>query len=314
MDRDTRVVEELANSDEFFDYYNLATSPKTLVDRLKATYDLTQRLYEGAQDVEADNHIYLDLTKLVGATHAKLIDRLTNPTVRTDLANCESETKFIRTVFGDRSYQEVASSLAKEQVILEHLRKSYPDGYVSFSRDSQSDVDKLTKLFKDLGYNYAAISQNEHSLIPGVYFKKGFNKALEFKLNKEKKNDLIASLLTRLGYKTKSETITTRKDIISQLESLLGGLVYLDDNTEINPSKLILSSIDSAEGYTFAGFDSVRELYNALGKQGKLAGAASKGFMAISNYEVGVKTKRNKTVETAVDVSTVLFYFFFFLK
>lgn len=296
MDRDTRIVEELANSDEFFDYYNLATSPKTLVDRLKATYDLTQRLYEGAQDVEADNHIYLDLTKLVGATHAKLIDRLTNPTVRTDLANCESETKFIRTVFGDRSYQEVASSLAKEQVILEHLRKSYPDGYVSFSRDSQSDVDKLTKLFKDLGYNYAAISQNEHSLIPGVYFKKGFNKALEFKLNKEKKNDLIASLLTRLGYKTKSETITAREDIISQLESLLGGLVYLDDNTEINPSKLILSSIDSTEGYTFAGFDSVRELYNALGKQGKIAGAASKGFMAISNYEIGVKTKRNKTL------------------
>lgn len=296
MDRDTRVVEELANSDEFFAYYDLATAPKNLTDRLQATYELTQRLYEGAQDVEADNHIYLDLTKLVGATHAKLIDRLANPTVRTDLANCESETKFIKIVFGDRSYQEVASALAKEQVIMEHLRKSYPDGYVSFSRDSQNDVDKLTKLFKDLGYNYAAISQNEHSLIPGVYFQKGFNKALEFKLNKITKKDLLSALLTRLGYKTKSKTITERRDIISQLESLLGGLVYLDDNTEINPSKLILSSIDSAEGYTFAGFDSVRELYNALGKQGKLAGAASKGFMSISNYEIGVKTKRNKTL------------------
>jgi hypothetical protein len=286
------VIDELLNSPDFFTYYNNATTPRNLTDRLKATYELHQDLYSDTLDIEADNHIYLDLTKLVGATHAKMLERLTNPTVRSDLANCDSELKFIRTVFGDKSYQEISTALAKEEILLTRLRESYPDGYVSF--DMTTDIDKLNKLFKDLGYNYAAIVQNEHSLIPGVYFKKGYGKALEFKLSKQKKNDLLSALGTRLGYNFKQKEITERRDIISQLESLLGGLVYIDDDTTINPSRLILTSIDGSNGYTFSGFDSVRELYNALGKQGKLAGAASKGFLAISNYEIGVKSAKNK--------------------
>ena len=305
INREDNIKQELLSSPKFFDYYAKAMSPSTLEERLKVSYDLHQKLFEGTYDVEASPYVYIDLTTLVGATHARLLERLTNPTVRQDLTTADSPTKFIATVFGNRSYQEVTRTLAKEQAALNRFKNKYYEGYVVFHREN--DYDLLNKFFKDLGYSYAAISQNETSLIPGVTFKKGFEKALEFKLSQKKKTDLINALISRLGYTSKTvKSKLISADIISQLETLMGGLVYLDDNTVLNPSRIIMNSLIIDDNLNFSSQDSVRELFNALGKQGKLAGAA-KDILAISNYEIGAYSKRSKELRdyelllTAID-------------
>jgi hypothetical protein len=159
----------------------------------------------------------------------------------------------------------------------------------------ETDEAALKRLFGDLGYNYAAIKLNEHGLIPGVSFKVGPDKALEFAISKTKKADLISKIIGKLGYKSTTDVKEALpEDVISRLDNMLGGLVYIDDDTILNPLGLIYSSLDVSTAELASDY-STRELFDALGKQGKLAGKL-KATLALANYEVGVHSKKSETL------------------
>lgn len=292
MDPDENL-KELLVSDSFYRLYNEFTSPSGLKDRMSRAYNIRQELFNDTIDVNTSTHLFVDLTTLQGKMHAKLIERLQLPTVQKDLANCDSPTKFVNIVFGSQSYKSVTEALQRERDALIRYQNKYFDGFAVF--DMETDEAALKRLFGDLGYNYAAIKLNEHGLIPGVSFKVGPDKALEFAISKTKKADLISKIIGKLGYKSTTDIKEALpEDVISRLDNILGGLVYIDDETILNPLGLIYSSLDLTTAELASDY-STRELFDALGKQGKLAGKLKK-TLALSNYEVGVRSKKSKTL------------------
>lgn len=295
MDED-EILKNISESKDFGDLYDKHTKPKSLVDRANAAVEEYNKLYEGTEDVEAAPYVMLDFTTLTGKLHSQLIRRLSNPYIRSTIASANTDEEIIKIIFGDKlSVNQVRRGLDRERKAMEALRKHNPLGYRIYSRES--DMDELNKLFNRLGYEKGFIeATNRENPVSGVYHKTGTDKALAFSLAQKEFNDLNKTLLNKLGYNINTQTSQKKVqlDVATQLHNFIGGLTYLDDNTVLSPTVLLYSSLDlSDENISFTTFHAVQDIYDAAGKQGKIAGAL-RNLIGFASPEFGMKSKRNK--------------------
>ena len=250
---------------------------KPLQQRLEDAMRFADRMLEGTTNLEGDGRVIIDVGSLEGKRTRELHRRLSTAYFSQKMDEQVTEEGRLKVIFGENYYAAV-KELAMEYAAMEAIRIQYPSGRVAFSMSDPNDVGNLSRLLYKLNYDVVELRNNRKVEIPGIYYKpQGHAEAaLSFAMPKAAFDKMIQDLRASYGYKSfdTGESGEHALDHTEALHRLFGGLTHIDDETVINPTKVIFNDINlnNLKEATFEILDYISSIEGLNHKQGKLAG------------------------------------------
>ena len=251
------------------DYKNL----ETMFDNDLA---LASKIYKNTTNITAKKILVVDLNKVVGDTGYSVLKKFQNDKLLDDFMNSDDASK-INQLFPNKGK---LNEFKKEMSAIKKLKRTYADDVIYFNIDSPEDEISAKKFLSDIyNYNYAIRNADDIDM-PGIYLVSKDTEGIQLKTSlsaiKKIAGDYNNSAIT-------DQRIDLVQDFYNVFESLSSGFTFIDDDTIVKPSSIIITNMNDFDQNDESTSHSLTSsigynTYDIDVKLGKIAGAKLKNI------------------------------------